>query len=52
MLLAAVEADRARRLTHTCNQALALDVLALHVCAYYLVLIELELKRPQTLARL
>ena len=31
------EADRARRLTHACNQALALAVIALHVCAYYLV---------------
>ena len=27
----------ARRLTHACNQALALAVLALHACAYYLV---------------
>ena len=29
----------ARRLTHACNQALAVAVLALHACAYYLVLV-------------
>ena len=33
------EADRARRLTHACNQALALAVPALHLCACYLLLV-------------